>query len=227
MDTSKDRNDSADEDPKEETTEFTKSRKRKSVVMNVVDISHSSKTDEAVILSTENLTLEVQPSVNSVQHLHRLGSVRSYHHYDARPKGSLFTRNPKQTESDQGIRPNDDARKSLPHKVRSSYSTTTAGGQEKWNKQSISTYYSPDDLQQEFSGSEMSSEESIDISDYDNSDLTDTEYNEDEDCNKKSYTRNMYAFWLLGLCHKMTYNMTVAASRDILYYYVSAIFKIE
>lgn len=88
------------------------------------------------------------------------------------------------------------------------------------DRMSISTFYDSKDIVLGNSDSDNSSEETIDMSEIENSDQTDAEYDEDEDCNKMSYRRNMLAFFLFGLCHKMTYNMTLAASRDILYYYV-------
>lgn len=198
-------------------------KKRKSVNM-AVDDRQASHTDEAVIHSTADLDLQVA-SPNA--HANQPTNHHHDHMHDARPpKGTMFSRAPNNHDAESlHHRHSTDTVKTFRMQAAGSTLSAATVGTEKWNHQSISTYYDPTDLLQEDSLSEVSSVESIDISTCDNSDLTDTEYNEDEDCNRKSYIRNMYAFMLLGLCHKMTYNMTVAASRDILYYYVSSFFE--
>lgn len=73
------------------------------------------------------------------------------------------------------------------------------------------------------SDSDGTSFDTLDMSDYANSDLTDTELIDSKDCNTISVRRNMFAFWLLGVCHKMTYHMALAATRDVLHLYVRII----
>lgn len=62
--------------------------------------------------------------------------------------------------------------------------------------------------------------DSFDLSDYANSDLTDTELMDTDDCSNVNLLRNTIAFWLIGLCHQMTYHLALAATRDVLHLYV-------
>lgn len=84
--------------------------------------------------------------------------------------------------------------------------------------------FKPEDFEMDSSESDYS--DNNDMSDYANSDLTDTELIDSDDCNTTSQRRNIFAFWLIGVCHTMVYNTAMAATTDALHLYVRMVIEV-